>query len=447
MDNLLQDAAIRMQRYLDGLADRPVFPTAAALAALEAFDEPLPEHGCSASEPLELLDRVGSPATVASAGGRYFGFVIGGTLPGALAAHLLATAWDQNAGLAIASPVADRLRRVVSTWLVELLRLPAGTEAMFVGGATEANVCGLVAARDHVLAKVGWNAADDGLIGAPPITVVVGEAAHSSIGKSLAIAGLGRNRSVIVPADDQGRMIADKLPDCTGPTIVVAQAGGVNSGAFDPFPAIIDWAREHDAWVHVDGAIGSWAAASPKRRHLTLGMERADSWATDGHKWLNVPYDSGMILIREPGHLMPSMSAATAYFPAGSLESAHHTLQSSQRARAVDAWGAIRSLGRAGVAALVDRCCDHAERFALKLREAGHEVLNDVVLNQVLVCFGDDARTEEVIRRLQQSGECWCGATLWQGRHAMRISVSSWATTKEDVDRSIRAILAAATSN
>ncbi len=446
MDNLLQDAATRMQRYLEGLADRPVFPSPAVLAALEAFDEPLPEAGCGAAATLELLDRVGSPATVASAGGRYFGFVIGGTLPAALAAHLLATAWDQNAGLAIASPVADRLRRVVSKWLVELLRLPAGTEAMFVGGATEANVCGLVAARDHVLAKVGWNAADDGLIGAPPITVVVGEAAHSSIGKSLAIAGLGRNRSVIVPADDQGRMIADMLPDCQGPTIVVAQAGGVNSGAFDPFPAIIDWARERGAWVHVDGAIGSWAAASPKRRHLTLGMERADSWATDGHKWLNVPYDSGMILIREPGHLMPSMSAATAYFPAGSLESAHHTLQSSQRARAIDAWGALRSLRRAGVAELVDRCCDHAQHFALALREAGHEILNDVVLNQVLVCFGDDARTDEVLRRLQQSGECWCGSTLWQGRHAMRISVSNWATTTDDVERSIRAILAAAAS-
>ena len=447
MDDLIHDAATRMQRYLAGLADRPVFPSPAALAALDAFDERLPERSYSPAETLELLDRVGSPATVASAGGRYFGFVIGGTLPGALAAHLLATAWDQNAGLAVASPVADRLRRVVSNWLVELLGLPDGTEAMFVGGATEANVCGLVAARDQVLANVGWNAAEDGLIGAPPITVVVGESAHSSIGKALAIAGLGRNRSVIVPADDQGRMIAAKLPDCAGPTIVAAQAGSVNSGAFDPFPAIIDWARQRGAWVHVDGAIGSWAAASPTRRYLTAGIEGADSWATDGHKWLNVPYDSGMILIREPGHLMPSMSAATAYFPAGSLESAHHTPQSSQRARAADAWGAIRSLGRAGVAELVDRCCDHAQCFALKLREAGHEILNDVVLNQVLVRFGDDARTEEVIRRLQQSGECWCGSTLWQGRHAMRISVSSWATTTDDVERSIRAIIAAAATS
>ncbi|MGD9646935.1 MAG: aspartate aminotransferase family protein [Pirellulales bacterium] len=444
MHELLADAAARAGRYLDRLADRPVFPAAESLAGLAALDEPLPELACDAAATLELLDRVGSPATVASAGGRYFGFVIGGTLPAALAAHVLASAWDQNAGLAVASPVATRLRSVVSRWLVELFGLPRETEAMFVGGATEANLAGLVAARDRVLANADWNATDDGLCGAPPITVVVSEAAHSTVGKSLAIAGLGRNRCVTVPADAQGRMRAEELPDCTGPTIVVAQAGNVNSGAFDPLKQIVDWARQRDAWVHVDGAFGLWAAASPARRHLTEGIDGADSWATDGHKWLNVPYDSGMILMRDPSYLLPSMSAATAYFPAGTLESAHHTPQSSQRARAVDAWAAIRSLGRAGVAELVERCCQHATRFARGLQDAGHEVLNDVVLNQVLVRFGDDRRTDEVMGRLQRSGECWCGSTTWQGRLAMRISVSSWATTTDDVERSLRAMLAAA---
>lgn len=441
---LLHDAAARSAAYLAELHDRPVVPSPAALAALTAFDRPLPDGPSDPAATLEMLDRLGSPATVATAGGRYFGFVNGAALPAAVAANFLATAWDQNAALSAMSPVASRLRAVVSRWLVDLFALPKDTEAMFVGGATVANLCGLVAGRDHLLSQQGWDAAANGLFGAPPITVVIGQSAHTTVGKALAIIGLGRNRVVTVPCDDQGRMIAAQLPNVDGAVIVAVQAGNVNTGAFDPFDDVIDWARQRNAWVHVDGAFGLWAAASPTRRPLTAGMHRADSWATDGHKWLNLPYDSGIILMRDPAHLRPSMSAVSSYLPPGELDPLNHTPQSSQRARAVDAWAALHSLGRSGVADLVDRTCDHATRFADGLRAAGHEVLNDVVINQVLVRFGDDDATDRTIARIQQSGVCWCGPTVWQARRAMRLSVSSWATTSADVDRSLAAILEAA---
>lgn len=442
--DLFRDAAERAIRYQSQIDERSVSPAPAAIAELEEFDEPLPEAPRGAAETLELLDRVGSPATMATTGGRYFGFVNGAVLPAAMAAHVLATAWDQNAALSAMSPVASRLRSVVSRWLVDALHLPAGTEAMFVGGATVANFCGLAAGRDFVLANAGWDAAGDGLVGAPPISVVVGEQAHSTIAKSLSIIGLGRKRVIVVPTDDQGRIIPAKLPQVDGPAIVVTQAGELNTGAFDPFEEIIDWARQGNSWVHVDGAIGLWAAASPTRRQLTAGMNGADSWATDGHKWLNVPYDSGIILIRDPALLRPSMSARAGYLPEGDLDPMHYTPQSSQRARAIDAWAALRTLGRSGLAELVDRCSDHARRFAEGLCAAGIEVLNDVVINQVLVGFRDDATTDRVIDHIQRSGECWCGGTVWKGRKAMRISVSSWATTADDVERSLQAIIAAA---
>lgn len=440
---LLRSAFERAARYKSQINDRVVSPKPADLARLAEFDEPFPDHPTDAAETLELLDRVGSPATMATTGGRYFGFVNGAVLPAALAAHMLATAWDQNAALSAMSPVASRLRSVVSGWLVDALQLPSGTDAMFVGGATVANLCGLAAGRDFVLANAGWDAAGDGLLGAPPVSVVVGEQAHSTIAKSLSIIGLGRKRVIVVPTDDQGRIIPAKLPKVDGPTIVVTQAGELNTGAFDPFTEIIDWARQRNSWVHVDGAIGLWAAASPSRRRLTAGMNGADSWATDGHKWLNVPYDSGIILIRDPALLRPSMSARAGYLPDGDLDPMHHTPQSSQRARAIDAWAALRTLGRSGLAELVDRCSNHARRFAEGLRAADVDVLNDVVINQVLIGFRDDAMTDRVIDHIQRSGECWCGGTVWKGRKAMRISVSSWATTEEDVERSLAAMITA----
>jgi glutamate/tyrosine decarboxylase-like PLP-dependent enzyme len=446
LPGLLAGAAERAGRYLAGLDKRPVAPGAAALAGLSRFDEPLPERPGDPAATLALLDDVGSPATMASAGGRYFGFVVGGTHPAALAANWLATAWDQNAALPVMSPVAARLHDVVTGWLAELLGLPAGSAAAFVTGATMANATALTAARDRQLAEAGWDVQADGLFGAPALTVVVGEQAHSTVFKALGMIGLGRQRVRRVPADDQGRLRAGALPrDVTGPAVICVQAGEVNTGAFDPFPAVIEWARERGAWVHADGAFGLWALADPSRAHLTAGLADADSWAADGHKWLNVPYDCGLALVRRPEDLRRSFAAVAGYLPSGAgFEAMHHTPQSSQRARQVDVWAVLRTLGRQGVADLVARSCDHASVMAGRLRAAGLDILNDVVLNQVLVRAATDEQTLAMVQAVQADGTCWCGPTTWQGRPAMRISVSGWATTAGDISASADAVIAAA---
>ena len=442
---LLADVATRAGRYLSGLEDRPVAPDLAAVAGLAHFDEPLPDGPSDPAGTLEHLDRFGSPATVASAGGRYFGFVIGGSLPAALAAGWLATAWDQNGALPVMSPVAAKLHEVVTGWLVDVLGLPTGTGAAFVTGAAMANTSALTAARDQQLSAAGWDVQSRGLFGAPELTVVVGERAHSTLVKALGLIGLGRDRVRIVPADDQGRMRADLLPgDVAGPAIVCAQAGEVNTGAFDPFPEIVRWARARDAWVHVDGAFGLWARADPTRAGLTDGLADADSWATDGHKWLNVPYDCGIVLARRPADLRRSFASVAGYLPpGGGYEAMHHTPQASQRARQIEVWAALRSLGRQGLAGLVQRNCRQAADMADRLAAAGLEVLNEVVLNQVLVRATADDTTQALIADVQRDGTCWCGPTVWQGRPAMRISVSGWATTDEDVSASTAAIIAA----
>ncbi len=453
ISGLLIDAATRAEQYLESLSSRRVGPDGAALEQLDRFDEAFPEHGESAASTLALLDEAGSPNTMASPGGRYFGFVNGGTLPASLAAHTLASAWDQNSALSVMSPVASKLQQVASTWILEALSFPSEGGAFFVGSATVANLCGVVAARDHLLAEAGYDVAARGLIGAPKINVLAGSSVHSTSAKALSIAGLGRACVHSVPVDEEGRMRADLLSEvaqATGkpeaPTMVLAQAGEVNSGAFDPFDEIANWAEQRNAWVHVDGAFGLWAAASESKRHLVAGLDRANSWATDGHKWLNVPYDSGVILVRDPSTLRRSMAVSAAYLvdEGAILEPMHHTPQSSQRARGIDAWAALRSLGRTGLQELVDRTCAHARRFAEALTSAGFEVLNDVVLNQVLVRFGTDEQTARVIATLQEDGTCWCGPTVWRGQGAMRISVSSWATTNEDVERSVAAMISAA---
>jgi glutamate/tyrosine decarboxylase-like PLP-dependent enzyme len=443
---LLAEVTARAGRYLAGLDERPVAPDRAALAGLARFDEPLPEAKGEAAATLALLDEAGSPATVASAGGRYFGFVTGGSHPAALAAGWLATAWDQNASLPVMSPVAARLHEVVTGWLGALLGLPAGSAAVFVTGATMANATALTAARDQQLAKAGWDVQADGLFGAPELTVVIGEKAHSTLIKALGLIGLGRERVRRVPADDQGRMLAESLPrDVTGPAVVCTQAGEVNTGAFDPFPGIVGWARERGAWVHVDGAFGLWALADPLRRDLTAGLAEADSWATDGHKWLNVPYDCGIALVRRPGDLRRSFASVAGYLPPeGGFEAMHHTPQASQRARQIEVWAVLRTLGRQGVTDLIVRTCDHARVMADRLRQAGLEVLNDVVLNQVLVRTATDDRTLAMVESVQRDGTCWCGPTMWEGRPAMRISISGWSTTGEDIARSADAIVAAA---
>jgi glutamate/tyrosine decarboxylase-like PLP-dependent enzyme len=441
--SILAGAAQRAQRYLTALAERSVAPTPAAIAGLAELDVPLPTQSSDPSSTLELLDRVVSPATMAMAGPRFFGFVIGGCLPGALAANWLAAAWDQNAGLHASTPGVSHLEIVALRWLVDLFDLPSGTGGGFVTGATVANFTALAAARNDVLARAGWNVEADGLFGAPPITVIAGDEAHPTVLKSLGMLGLGRSRIVRVPVDGQGRMRADSLPAMRGPTIVLLQAGNVNTGAFDPFEPIIAAAHEQGAWVHVDGAFGLWAKATPSLRHLARGLEKADSWATDAHKWLNVPYDSGLAFVRQPDTLRAAMAITAEYLPTetAARNPSDYTPELSRRARGVEVWAALHSLGRAGLAELFDRNCRQARYFAAGLRAAGFEVLNEVVLNQVLVSFGDARRTRRVIEAIQQDGTCWCGVTVWQGRTAMRISVCSWATTDADVERSLEVML------
>ena len=445
MSDLLDEASRRARQYLATLDARAVAPSPQALAALARFDGPLPEHTSSAMEVLAELDEFGSPATMASAGGRFFGFVIGGSLPVTVAASWLASAWDQNGGLVVSSPINARLEEVALDWVKGLFQLPADSAGGFVTSATAANFCALAAARHALLERAGWDVEAQGLFGAPPITVVVGEEVHASVQKALSMAGLGRERVVSVPCDAQGRMRLEELPAVTERTIVCVQAGNVNSGAFDPVAGICRRAREQGAWVHVDGAFGLWAAAAPARAHLARGTEEADSWATDAHKWLNVPYDSGLVFTRDAGALRAAMAVGGAYLAQAEDRIPYqYTPDFSRRARGIEVWAALRQLGRAGLADLIERTCRFAERFAQGLAQSGHRILNEVVLNQVLVSFGNAERTREVIARVQSDGTCWCGGTLWQGHTAMRISVSSWATTEADVDRSLAAILRAA---
>jgi glutamate/tyrosine decarboxylase-like PLP-dependent enzyme len=438
----LRLAAERAVRYADAVRDRRVAPGARELKGLEMFHETFPEGPSDATSVVAMLDEFGSPATVATTGGRYFGYVIGGVLPAALGANWLAGAWDQNAGLRGMSPIAAELEDVVLRWICEALDLPVECEGGLVTCATTANFTVLAAARYALLKKAGWDVAEDGMFGAPPIEVVVGEEVHASMAKALSLAGFGKRRVTIVESDGQGRMRADKLPKLSERAIVCIQAGNVNSGAFDPAAEICRLAQEQGAWVHVDGAFGLWAGVSPKFRHLTRGFELADSWATDAHKWPNVNYDSGIVLVRDGSALRAAMTLSAAYLVPGTRrEPMHHTPEASRRARGVELWAALKSLGRAGLCELIERTCSLAKRFEDGLRAAGFQVLNEVVINQVLVSFGNDAITREVIRLIQEDGTCWCGGTEWKGKTAMRISVSSWATTEADVDRSLEAMV------
>jgi glutamate/tyrosine decarboxylase-like PLP-dependent enzyme len=442
MRALLSDAAERASQYLEAVPGRRASPALEAIENLPRLGGPLPEQGEDPAAVLGLLDRIGSPATVASTGGRFFGFVTGGALPATVAAHWLADVWDQNACLYALSPIGVHLEEIVLGWVLDLLGLPATCAGAFVTGAQMANFTALAAARHAVLEQAGWNVEADGLNGAPPITVLVGGEVHVTVLKALALLGLGRNRVQTVPVDGQGRMRAEALPRVQGPAIVCVQAGNVNTGACDPIAEVCEHARQTSTWVHVDGAFGLWAAVAPERAHLVRGLEAADSWATDAHKWLNVPQDSGVALVREPRHLRASMAITSAYLNAGDRrEPMQFGPESSRRARGIEIWAALRSLGRQGLADLIERTCRYAAVFADRLQAAGMCVLNDVVLNQVLVSFGDAATTQRVIAGVQADGTCWCGGTVWQGQTAMRISISSWATTETDVELSLAAIL------
>jgi len=438
---LYEDAARRAMNYRDAIDERRVGPLREGIEGLKQFDEPFPEFSTDPQEVISLLDEVGSPATMGMAGPRFFGFVIGASLPVTVAANWIATGWNQNTGLYTATPGTARLEEVCLRWMNELFGFPASTGCAFVTGATMANFTALGAARHHVLAQAGWDVEADGLFGAPEITVVVGEEAHATLIKALGLLGMGRNRTVVVPVDNQGRMRADKLPAIKAPAIVCIQAGNVNTGSFDPALEIIQHARAHGAWVHVDGAFGLWALASPKYEHLAKGLSDADSWATDAHKWLNVPYDCGIAFVRQADQLRQAMSLTAAYLPmTPQREPSQYTPELSRRARGVEVWAALRTLGRNGLAGMIERGCSSAQRFAEGLQKAGHRILNDVVLNQVLVSFGSPETTTRIITRIQEDGTCWCGGTVWQEQTAMRISISGWSTTADDVDRSLAVI-------
>jgi glutamate/tyrosine decarboxylase-like PLP-dependent enzyme len=454
---LLDDAATYAAAFLESLPERTVTPTATVEELRNKLGGPLPDSPREPQLVVAELARAADSGIMATPGGRFFGFVIGGSLPAALAADWLTSAWDQNAGLYVAAPAASVVEEVCGTWLIELFGLPKHVSYGFVTGCQMANFTALAAARHSVLEAADWDVEVDGLVGAPPIRVIVGEERHVTIDRALRFLGLGTANLRTVPADAQGRMRADALrdalPESSGPTIVCAQAGNVNTGAVDPLRAICAAAQEAGAWVHVDGAFGLWAATSPTLRHLVEGIEHADSWATDAHKWLNVPYDCGLVLCAHPATHRAAMSSHASYLvhsEGRERDEMDWNPEFSRRARGFPVYAALRSLGRSGVADLVDRCCAHARRFAEALtQESGVEVLNDVVLNQVLVRFLDpggdhDARTRDVVKAVQEDGTCWLGGTTWQGKAAMRISVSNWSTTAEDVDRSVAAILHAA---
>ena len=442
MKKLLAETADRAARYIADIANRRVAPLPADVARLETLGGPLPQLPSDPSEVLALLDDIGSPATVATTGGRYFGFVIGGSLPAALVANWLAGAWDQNAATQVMSPVAAKLEEIVLEWIVDVLGLPPGSGAGFVTGTTMANFSALAAARTALLKRAGWDVEEDGLFGAPPIHVVVSDEVHVSVLKALSMLGLGRSRVTRVPVDDQGRMRLDALPPLDDQTLVCIQAGNVNTGAFDPAGEICARAHEAASWVHVDGAFGLWAAVSPLYAPLLAGAGAADSWAIDCHKWLNVPYDSGVAVVRTPEYLHTAMTLSAAYLAASDgREPWHYAPEASRRARGVELWAAMRSLGRSGLREMIERNCYQAKVFAERLHKAGFAILNNVVLNQVLVSFGSAEDTRRVITDTQNDGTCWCGGTQWHGHTAMRISVSSWATTDEDVERSVTAMI------
>ena len=452
MRELLRETADHAADFLESLHGRPVMPEIDLDALRSRMGGPVPDGPTDPSAVIDELAEVGSEAAVAIPGGRYFGFVIGGSVPAALAADWLTSTWDQNAGLYVAGAAAAVAEEVAGAWLADLLDLPRATSFAFVTGTQMAHATAMAAARNHVLHEVGWDVEEKGLTGAPAIRVFAGEKAHSTFPRALRFVGLGTGSIERIPADGQARMRPDALrvalAGWDGPAIVCAKAGEVNTGSFDAFDEIADAAEEAGAWFHVDGAFGLWAAASPRFAHLTKGAARADSWATDGHKWLNVPYDSGIMLCARPEAHRRAISVYADYLihsaEGGPRDQLDWTPEFSRRARGFAVYAAIRQLGRSGIAELVERCCDHAARFAREIPESGAEVLNEVVLNQVLFRYDTDERTQEILRRVQESGEAWMSGSVWEGRQAIRLSVSNWQTSDEDVDRTLAAFRRAA---
>ncbi|MDA5092784.1 pyridoxal-dependent decarboxylase [Aliiroseovarius sp. KMU-50] len=436
----LVEAFTRADAYLETIPDRSVAPTPDAISRLTEFDTPMPEQPSAPAKTIAMLDEIGSPATTASVGGRFYGLVVGGTLPAALGARVLASAWDQVVFNEATSPIGVKLERVASAWLLNILGLPKDCSVGFVTGATMANFTCLAAARNTLLERQGWDVSRKGLWGAPPVRIVAGRQVHVTVLKALKLLGFGTDEIEWVDCDAQGRMISAKLPDTDDRTLILTQSGNVNSGASDPIAEIV--AAANDAWVHVDGAFGLWAAASPRTQAQLHGYDAADSWVTDGHKWLNTPYDCGMAICRHPDAIHNAMATQAPYLEIGGVAAPKDMVpEFSRGARGVEVWAALHSLGKEGVADLIDRSCALARRLAAGLQDSGFEILNDVVLNQVVATFPDfEGRSSDIAQMVQESGEAWFGATKWNGRPALRFSVASWATSDADIDRTLQAI-------
>ena len=430
--------------YIDSVNDRPVFPIDDALGNLAIFDEAVPETPQDGAEILKLLNDYGAPATTAMTGGRYFGFVNGNVITTASAARWMAGVWDQNAALYVMSPIAAKLEQVTEAWCADLLGLAPDTAMGLVGGTSVANMCGLAAGRHAILQKKGWDVNADGLFGAPPIRVIVNEQAHSSVWKGLALLGLGNQRVEKVAADDQGRMIVEELPELDDSCMLILQAGHVSSGSFDHFDEICDLANKAGAWVHIDGAFGLWAAVSKRLNVLTKGIEKADSWAVDGHKTLNTPYDCGIVLCKHRSALNAAMAATGSYIqPSDNRDSMFYTPDMSRRARSIELWATLKYLGRNGVEQLMDEMVARAQEFGAQLSAAGFSIQNEIVFNQCLVKCDSPEETAATLAHVQKSETMWCGGAEWSGEPAIRISVCSWMTTAEDVRLSVQALVEA----
>ena len=441
---ILNQAKRYVFEYFDAVSDMDAVPIGKAKEALFQFDEPLPREPSAPDDVLRQLQLQGMQTVSAQGGGRYFGFVNGGILPVSLAARWMSDAWDQNAALYVMSPLASKLEEVCESWLVSLLGLPVGTAAGFVSGSSVAILCALAAARDELLFRQGWDAHEQGLWDAPHVRVVLGEQAHSSVVKALSVLGMGKANILFAPVDAQGCIDPDRLPLLDAHTLLILQAGNVNSGAFDPLDSLCACARKAGAWTHVDGAFGLWAAASEQTRHLVRGLELADSWSTDAHKTLNAPYDNGIVFCRNRAALVQAMQASGSYLVySEQRDNMLYTPEMSRRARGIELWAALKSLGASGVEALVDQLCENARYFADLLRENGFRVRNDVVFNQVLAACDTPEETKATLSQIQSSGVCWCGGAVWGGEPVIRVSICSWRTTKADIEASVASFVSA----
>jgi glutamate/tyrosine decarboxylase-like PLP-dependent enzyme len=430
--------------YLEKATERNVYPTQAALQNLSVFDEDMPSQSTNAKNIIDMLHQFGAPATVSQVGGRYFGFVCGSSVPAGLAAKTLATYWDQNAAMHVLSPIASKLESVVENWLKQIFQLPSSTVAGYVSGTSLATYCGLAAARYRLLQRQGWDINEQGLFDAPPMRVITGRQAHSTVLKAISLLGFGKQNIEWVDVDDQGRILPDCLPELDEHCLLILQAGNVNSGSFDPFDEICEKAIAANAWVHIDGAFGLWAGATQKLRHLTRGIEKATSWSVDGHKTLNTPYDCGVILCADEDALVSALHMSGSYIViSDQKDGMFYTPEMSRRARVIELWATMKYLGISGIDAMIYGMHERALQFREELQAKGFDILNDVVFNQVLVSCGSDQRTQQTQKHIQEARECWVGGAKWDGKSVIRISVSSWATTEEDVSRSVRSFVSA----